>query len=118
MTASIGTLITFTLSKKFQIESSGLLFDGESQGDALGISEWVTNTGSEPVIPKGVVAVLNSTGKLMGKVPLNPMRLLPGERLQFKAEYPSTLRRGRYRALISLEHDGGVLTTSSEFDIQ
>jgi hypothetical protein len=118
MTASMGTLLTFTLSKKFQIESSGLHFDDALEGGDLVISEWLTNTGSEPVIPKGVVAVLNSGGNLVGKVSVEAMRLLPGERLQFKAEYPSSLKRGKYRALISMEHEGGVLTTSSEFAIQ
>jgi hypothetical protein len=118
ITASLGALMTFTLSKNLQIESSALHFDGASEGDDLVISEWVTNTGSEPVVSSGVVAVLNSTGKLVGKVPMEAMRLLPGERLQFKAGYPSTLKPGKYRALMTLEHDGTVLTTSSDFDIQ
>jgi hypothetical protein len=118
MTASLGALMTFTLSKELQIESSPLHFDGLSEGDDLTISEWVTNTGSEPVVSKGVVAILNSTGKLVGKVPVEALRLLPGERLQFKAGYPSTLKSGKYRALMTLEHDGTVLTTSSNFDIQ
>ena len=118
MTASLGALMTFTLSNTLQIESSPLQFDGTSQGNNLAVSEWVTNTGKEPVIPQGVVAILNSTGKLVGKVPVEAMRLLPGERLEFKAEYPSTLQSGKYRALMTLEHDGTVLTTSSEFEIQ
>ncbi len=117
MTASLGALMTFTLSKTLQIEGSALRFDGLSQGNNLAVSEWVTNTGNEPVIPKGVVAILNSTGGLVGKVPVDAMRLLPGERLEFKAEYPSTLQSGKYRALMTLEHDGTVLTTSSAFEI-
>jgi hypothetical protein len=117
MTASLGALMTFNLSKTLQIEGSPLHFDGLSQGNNLVVSEWVTNTGNEPVIPKGVVAILNSTGGLVGKVPVEAMRLLPGERLEFKAEYPSTLHSGKYRALMTLEHDGTVLTTSSAFEI-
>jgi len=117
MTASLGALMTFTLSKTLQIEGSPLHFDGVSQGSNLVVSESVTNTGNEPVIPNGVVAILNSTGKLVGKVPVEAMRLLPGERLEFKAEYPSALQSGKYRALMTLEHDGTVLTTSSAFEI-
>lgn len=117
MTASLGALMTFTLSKTLQIEGSALHFDGLSQGNNLTVWESVTNTGNEPVIPNGVVAILNSTGKLVGKVPVEAMRLLPGERLEFKAEYPSTLQSGKYRALMTLEHDGTVLTTSSAFEI-
>ena len=117
MTASLGALMTFTLSKTLQIEGSALHFDGLSQGNNLAVSEWVTNTGNEPVIPKGVIAILNSTGGLVGKVPVEAMRLLPGERLEFKAEYPSALQSGKHRALMTLEHDGTVLTTSSAFEI-
>lgn len=117
MTASLGALITFTLSKTLQIEGSALHFDGTSQGNNLVVSELVTNTGNEPVIPNGVVAILNSSGKLVGKATVEAMRLLPGERLEFKAEYPSALQSGKYRALMTLEHDGAVLTTSSEFEI-
>lgn len=118
ITASLGALMTFTLSQKLQIEGSALQFDGVTQGDDLTISQWVTNTGSEPVVSSGVVAILNSTGKLVGKARVEAMRLLPGERLQYKAEYPSALKPGKYRALMTLEHDGTVLTTSSDFEIK
>jgi hypothetical protein len=118
MTASLGALVTFSLSKALHIEGSALQVDGGSEGANLVISEFVTNTGSEPVVPKGVVAILNSTGRLVGKVPVEAMRLLPSERLQFKAEYPSALKPGKYRALMTLEHDGTVLTTTCDFEIR
>jgi hypothetical protein len=60
MTASVGTLLTFTLSKEFKIESSGIHIDGASEGDELVISEWITNSGAEPVVVQGVVAVLKA----------------------------------------------------------
>jgi hypothetical protein len=118
MSASLGTLLTFTLSKKFQIDSAGLQFEGPPSGDDLQVSEWITNTGSEPVIPKGVIALLNSSGTLVAKIPLDAKRLLPGERLQFTAQYPSTVKAGDYRALVSLEYEGGLLTNSSKFKIK
>ncbi len=118
MTASLGALLTFNLSDQIKLESSGIQFAGTSAGDNVAISEWVTNTGSEPTVAKGVIAILKSTGSLVGKVPVDGKRLLPGEHLEFKAEYPSTLKQGKYRAVITLEHAGGVLTTASEFDIQ
>jgi hypothetical protein len=118
MSASMGTLLTFTLSKSFLLKSSGVRFEGTSEGAELMISEGVMNTGDEPAVAKGIVAILRSSGSLVGKVPIEGGRLLPGESLQFKTEYPSTLKAGKYRALISLEHEGGVLTTASEFEIQ
>ncbi len=118
MSASMGTLLTFTLSKSFLLRSSGVHFEGTSEGTELVISQGVMNTGDEPAVAKGVVAILHSSGSLAGKIPIEGGRLLPGEALQFKTEYPSTLKTGKYRALISLEYEGGVLTTASEFEIQ
>lgn len=118
MSASMGTLLTFTLTKSFLLKSSGVHFEGTSEGAELVISEGVLNAGEEPVVARGVVAILRSSGSLVGKVPLEGGRLLPGEVLQFKTEYPSTLQAGKYRALISLEHEGGVLTTASEFEVR
>src|SRR4051812_2998218 len=90
MTASMGTLITFTMSEHFQVAAD--LIKAMDQSDATNamISEWLTNTGSEPVIPEGMVAFLDASGTLVGKAPLPAQRLLPGERLEFKAECAAT----------------------------
>jgi hypothetical protein len=116
MTGSLGALITFTLSHQFRVESLpvGLL---RSSPESLTISQRIVNTGTEPVIPKGTLALLDSAGNLVGKVQIAPQRLLPGEQRDFKAEYLRRLKPGRYRALISLKHEAGLLTTSSDFAV-
>jgi hypothetical protein len=115
MVGSLGSLVTFTLSNQFHVESQPLAIMNVTASENLSLSERVTNTGSEPVIPKGALAILNSAGILVGKVPIAPQRLLPGEQLDFKVNYPTPLKPGQYRALMSLKHEGGMFTNSLDF---
>ncbi|HEX4488918.1 MAG TPA: hypothetical protein VH088_21770 [Terriglobales bacterium] len=115
MTGSIGALITFTLSKEFRVEN---ISGGEiklSPENSLTLLQSLINTGSEPVIPKGILAILNSAGGLVGKVAVSGQRLLPGETVAFKTDYPMPLKPGKYRALTSMKYEGKVLTTSADF---
>jgi hypothetical protein len=105
MTASLGSLITFTVSDDLRLEGAALEVSKQTNTSNLGVSEWVSNVGSEPVVASGAAAVLNEAGTLIGKVPVEPQRLMPGERLPFKAEYPALLAPGRYRVVLSLEYD-------------
>ena len=120
MTASLGSLITFTLSGNLTLEAADPQVSEQTSTSNLALSEQVTNVGSEPVVASGAVAVLNEAGTLIGKVPVEPQRLLPGERLPFKAEYPALLPSGRYRAIFSLEYDDHarkVLTRTVAFTV-
>lgn len=120
MTASLGALITFTLSNDIRLEASAPEVAEQTDTTNLSVAEWVTNTGSEPVVASGAAAVLNAAGVLVGRVPVEPKRLMPGERLPFKADYPALLGPGTYRALLSLEYDGherNVLTRTVDFDV-
>ena len=115
MTASLGALFTFTVSENFQIEGSPVAVSAQSATANLGISQVLTNTGSEPVIAGGIAAVLNETGTLVGKASFEEQRLLPGERLPFRAEYPAELKTGRYRVFASFQYEEKVITNSSGF---
>ena len=120
MTASLGCLITFTLSNDVRLEASAPEVSDQTEASNLAVTEWVTNTGSEPVIASGAAALLNAAGVLVGKVPVEPQRLMPGEQLAFKADYPALLSPGRYRALLSLEyddHERKVLTRTADFAV-
>ena len=55
------------------------------------LSVELRNSGSEPVIPKGVIVVLNASGKRVAKASFSNQRLLPGERLIFAATNPAQL---------------------------
>jgi len=122
MTASLGSLLTFTLSEETRIkaetEAPEILAQTEARN--LAVTDWITNVGTEPVVASGAAALLNDAGALIGKVPVEPQRLMPGERLAFKAEYPTLLAPGRYRAILSLEYDDHarkVLTRAAEFAV-
>ena len=120
MMASLGSLITFTLSDDVRLDATVPEVSEQTQASNLSVAEWVSNAGSEPVVAGGTAAFLNEAGVLVGKVPVEPQRLMPGERLLFRAEYPTLLNPGRYRALLSLEYDDDqrkVLTRTAEFAV-
>jgi hypothetical protein len=120
MTASLGSLITFTLSDNVRLDGAAPNVSEQTETSNLALTEWVTNVGSEPVVASGAAAFLNEAGTLVGKVPMEPQRFMPGERLAFKAEYPALLAPGRYRAILSLEYDDHarkVLTRIAEFAV-
>ncbi len=118
MTASLGTLITFTMSEHFQVAADSIQAYDQSDVTNATISEWLTNTGSEPVVPEGMVAFLDASGALVGKAPLPAQRLLPGERLEFKAECASALASGRYRVLASYQFEGKTITQAGELTVR
>ena len=117
MTASLGALFTFTVSDNARIEASPVAVSAQSTSANLGISQVLTNTGSEPVIAGGVAAVLDETGTLVGKTSFEEQRLLPGERLPFRAEYPEELKTGNYRVFVSFQYEDKVVTSSTNFTV-
>jgi hypothetical protein len=118
MMASLGTLFTFTVSENFQMEGSPVAVTPQSATTNLGISQVLTNTGTEPVVAGGVAAVLNETGMLVGKASFEEQRLLPGERLPFRAEYPAELKSGHYRVFASFQYEEKVITNSGDFTVR
>jgi hypothetical protein len=117
MTASLGTLFTFVVSQNFTIEAAPLGLSAQSATANLGISQILTNTGSEPVIADGIAAVLDQAGAIVGKATFEPQRLLPGERLPFHTEYPAELKTGHYRVLASFQYQEKVITSTSDFTV-
>lgn len=118
MTASLGTLITFNMSNQVHVAADRITTMDQTEVSNAGIGEWLTNTGSEPVIPSGMVAVLDSSGTLVSKAELPAQRLLPGERLQFKAECPAPLPPGAYRVLASYQFEGQTITQAGELTVR
>jgi hypothetical protein len=120
MTASLGSLITFTMSDDQRLDAEDPQIADQSDSSNIAVTESVTNVGSEPVVAGGAAAFLTEAGALIGKVTIPPQRLLPGERLPFKAEYPALMGAGRYRVLVSLEYDDHartLLTRTASFAV-
>lgn len=118
MTASLGTLLTFTVSDRIQVAADPITTETQTMEANATIGEWLTNTGAEPIVPEGMVAVLDDSGALVSKAPLPAQRLLPGERLEFKAECPALLPAGHYRVLASYQFEGQTVTKAGELIVQ
>jgi hypothetical protein len=109
---SLGALITCKVSDQNSFAAGVFQYDPQSEAANVSISYELTNTGAEPVLPKGTMALLNSSGKLVGKAQFQVRRLLPGERDVFKTSSPAVLPPGRYRVVSVFEY-GGVSTNGS-----
>jgi len=117
VTGSLGMLITYNLSAKIDIRAGAPVVTPHTDSSNLMVSQQLENDGKEPAVPKGTLAILKSSGELIGRVAIQPHRLLPGERFNCEMEYPHSLRPGKYRAMMSIQHEGGVQTSSIEFQI-
>lgn len=117
-TASIGTLLTFTLSDQYSVVPADLQVRPQSASSTLGFDQGFANDGPEPVVLKGMTVILDANGRLVGKVPARPHRLLPGERAVLRADYAGELGRGRYRAIATFDFEGRAVTRSAEFTVR
>jgi hypothetical protein len=117
MTASLSALITFNLTDNVKLQPEAVRVTPASESANMTISQFIANTGAEPALPEGTAAVLNTSGSLVGKAAFAPLRLLPGERLEFSAEYPGDLPPGSYRVLCSYQFEGKTLTSEGKFEV-
>jgi hypothetical protein len=118
MTASLGTLLTFTLSDDIAMGARPLSVRPQSPSENLAVSGLCENSGKEPFVTRGVVAILDRNGALRGRTDIAPHRLLPGERTELGAEYPGELEAGRYRVLVTLDYEGHTLRQSAEVEVR
>jgi hypothetical protein len=116
--ASLGALLTFTLSDDIQIAAADAVVQPQTAATLLAFSHTLTNTGAEPAIVQGVAAILDGAGRLVGRAPFEASRLLPKERGVLRAEYPGELAAGRYRVLSTFEYEGKVLTKTAELVVR
>jgi hypothetical protein len=117
LAASLGTLVTFNVSTNYAVDIGPVQASLQTLAQNVILSEELRNSGSEPVIPKGVIVVLNASGKRVSKASFPGQRLLPGERLMFAATNPAHLAPGHYRTLSSFEFERKIITSAGEFTI-
>jgi hypothetical protein len=117
MTASLATLITFNLTENIKLEPEPAHVTPPSENANMSVTQWLANVGTEPILPEGTAAVLNEKGSLVGKAVFKQQRLLPGERLEFVAEFPDQLPAGSYRALCSYQFEGKTQTSTVDFKL-
>jgi hypothetical protein len=115
--ASMGALVTFNLSDDVNVTTGPIAATAQTANENVNLSEELENTGAEPVVPKGTIAILDEHGKRVAKAAFDSRRLLPGERAVFSVASPAVLTPGRYRALSSFEYEGKVITNVGEFTV-
>jgi hypothetical protein len=117
-TASLGALLTFSLSDGVAMTAEPLHVQPQTTSANLSVTQICTNAGAEPFVTRGMLAVIGTDGRLVGKSALPPRRLLPGERATLATEYNAELRPGRYRLLVTYDYDGHALSQSAEVEIR
>ncbi|MDP9192656.1 MAG: hypothetical protein M3P06_13230 [Acidobacteriota bacterium] len=118
MLASLGALLTFTISGDVSMTADPLLLQSQSATANFGASHTCTNSGREPLVAKGVMAIVDARGSLVGRSTLRPQRLLPGESARLGGEYPGELHPGTYRVLLTYDYEGQTLTRSAEVQVR
>jgi len=112
--ASLGTLLTFSVTNDLQLTTAPLDIHAQTPTSNLSVSQLCTNSGHEPFVAQGVMAVLDEQGALVGKTLLRPHRLIPGESAILEAEHTGELDPGRYRVFVTYAFEGQTLSKSAE----
>jgi hypothetical protein len=118
MTASIGTLLTFAASDAVELSAAALTVQPQSASASLAFTQSCTNSGREPLVARGVMAVLDAKGSLVGKSELTPHRFIPGESATLGGTYAGELDPGHYQLLVTYDYDGGTLTRTAQVEVR
>ena len=117
-TSSLGALLTFSLSDGVAMTADPLVVQPQTATSNLAVTQTCLNAGAEPLVTRGMLAVIGRDGRLIGKSALQPRRLLPGERATLGAEYGAELRPGHYRLLVTYDYEGHALSQSTEVEVR
>jgi hypothetical protein len=107
--ANIGALLTFAMSDEVSIQANAISVTPPSSSSNAVVSNVCVNSGREPLVAKGVLAILDAAGALVGRANIAARRLLPSERADFRVEYPGELAPGSYAVLLTLGYEGKTL---------
>ena len=119
MTASVGTLLTFAIAGDLiAAEATPLTVRAPTASSNFVAAQQLANSGTEPIVIAGMLAIIDGAGALVGKQAIPSTRLLPGERTDVRVEYGGDLPSGRYRALVTYDLTDKTLTSSAEFNVR
>jgi len=118
MTASLGALVTFTVDSDFHLQNDPLQVEVDEDAKTITFREQVRNTGRDPVVPQGVIAVTSEGGALIARVPVEGHRLLPGESSEFTAEHPGLPKAGKYKVTLLMQNESALFSNAAEFSIK
>jgi hypothetical protein len=115
LNASVGSLVTFVLTDNSELEAQPVHVRPATASENLKVSERLANIGTEPVVPDGVAAFIDTSGSIAARIPFVSQRLLPGEHVEFSAEYSGRLKPGSYRVVCTFSYAGKALTRTGEY---
>lgn len=115
---SLGTLFTFTVSENLSVRAGELVALPPTASSNAQLKAALVNDGDEPLVPTGMAVIVDAAGRLVGKTPFRPHRLLPGEAGSLLAEYSGDLPAGPYRVVATLDVAGRPLTLSTTLNVQ
>ena len=118
MVASLGSLMTFALSNDVAMSAVGMRVTPPTATATASVAQTCTNSGREPFVARGVVAILDSRGALVGKSVIEPKRLLPHETMELRSDYPGDLAPGHYRVMLTVGYEGQTLVRSADMDVR
>jgi len=119
MTASVGTLMTFALTGDvIAADALPLIVQAPTASSNFIAAHQVANSGTEPMVATGMLAILDANGSLVGRQTIPGWRMLPGEKSDIRVEYGGDLPAGHYRALVTYDLSDKTLTSSAEFDVR
>jgi hypothetical protein len=116
-TASLGALLTFAIGENVSLAPADLVVKAPTSAQNTLFEEVLENDGAEPVVAKGMTAILDGDGAIVGKARLDQHRLLPGERCTLKGEFAGELASGRYRVVATISYEGRAFTRTGELVI-
>jgi hypothetical protein len=118
MRASLGALLTFSVSDDVTLAAAPLTVSPQTSSTNLTFVQTCRNDGTEPLLAKGVMAIVDEQGTLVGRAALRPHRFLPGESADLGGDYPGELAPGRYKVLVTYEYEGRSVTDSADVDVR
>jgi hypothetical protein len=116
--ASIGALMTFALSDGVVLNTGEMSVAPPTATKLATFAQTAVNGGREPLVARGVVAILDAHDTLIGRSNLDPRRLLPSEQTEFRAEYPGDLKPGHYRVMLTYGFEGQTLVRTAGMDVK
>jgi hypothetical protein len=118
MLPSLGTLMTVALSNDVALTTAAMRVSPPTATATASVAQTCTNSGREPLVARGVMAILDSRGALVGKSVIEPKRLLPHETMELRSDYPGDLAPGHYRVMLTVGYEGQTLIRSAEMDVR
>jgi hypothetical protein len=118
MVPAVGTLLTFRLSDDLAADAGTVTVYPQNAAANASFEQTYVNVGHEPLMAKGVVAILDARGALVGRSLIAAHRLLPTERVQMTSEYAGELVPGKYRVVVTVDVEGQVVTRDAEMVVR